>query len=137
LRWCHMQSFTVVLLTSRPIARYPNMYTDTVTWLHDNALVYDHIWWADNKADRILEGDIRHKIAFMVDDDPRFVKQAERLGIPVYWMIWEKGRDSVQAMIQDHWAPGVFNRNLIQPAESFDRIMDTYPRLQEGVAVNG
>lgn len=78
--------YRIVLLTSRPIDRYPNIYTDTLLWLQAHELPFDFIWWSHDKAERVLEGDIRSKIHLFVDDDSRFIQQMARLGIRSYWL---------------------------------------------------
>lgn len=86
LDWCRLHNWIILLVTSRPIDRYPNLFTDTLSWLHDNELPFDHLWWATNKADRLEEmptSDRRH-IMFTVDDDPVFVEQYRNRGIRTY-----------------------------------------------------
>lgn len=79
--------YQIVLLTSRPIDRYPNIFTDTILWLNDNHLPYDFVWWATDKAERIaqVEGFKQH-IRFAVDDDHRYVEQFSSAGIETYWL---------------------------------------------------
>lgn len=77
----------IVLLTSRPIDRYPNIFTDTILWLNDNRLPYDFVWWATDKAERIAQVDgIRKHIRFAVDDHWRYVEQFASLGIKTFWL---------------------------------------------------
>jgi FMN phosphatase YigB (HAD superfamily) len=86
LEWCKHQGWTIILVTSRPIAEYPNIFTDTLTWLKMNELPFDHLWWSHEKGERLEEADIavRHQIVFAVDDSPTFVKQFRSKGIPTY-----------------------------------------------------
>ena len=74
----------VVLLTSRPIDRYPNLQTDTLLWLQKNDLPFDYLWWSSEKSERILDSQFRSSIRFVVDDDPRHLAGFEKLGIPCY-----------------------------------------------------
>lgn len=77
----------IVLLTSRPVDTYPNIYTDTILWLNESRLPYDFVWWSVDKAERIVQiQDLQSKIRFAVDDDLRFVKQFADLGIKTYWL---------------------------------------------------
>lgn len=77
----------IVLLTSRPIDRYPNIFTDTILWLNDNHLPYDFVWWATDKAERIAQVDgFKQHILFAVDDDWRYVQQFASAGIHTYWL---------------------------------------------------
>jgi hypothetical protein len=84
---CQDAGYRIVLLTSRPIDRYQNIFTDTILWLNDNNLPFDFVWWSVDKAERILmEDGLREKVMFAVDDDARFVDQFARAGIPTYWL---------------------------------------------------
>ena len=76
----------IVLLTSRPVDRYPNIYTDTLLWLDRNELPYDFIWWAHDKGERVLEAGLRQHVRLFLDDDRRFIDQISKLGIPSYWV---------------------------------------------------
>jgi hypothetical protein len=106
LTWCRTTGLTVVLLTSRPIDRYPNIYTDTLDWLRQFDLPFDFIWWSSNKSDRILEGDIRSRVSFVVDDDPRFIRQMERLQIPLFWLTPERRGEHLEEVQRQHWPDG-------------------------------
>lgn len=84
---CKHAGLRVVLLTSRPIDRYPNIFTDTILWLNNNKLPFDFVWWSSEKAERILEEDgLREKIRFAIDDDEKFVRQFAKARIPTYWL---------------------------------------------------
>lgn len=76
----------VVLLTSRPVDRYPNLYTDTLLWLERNELPYDFIWWSLDKGERVLEAGLREHARLFVDDDRRYIDQISNIGIPSYWI---------------------------------------------------
>ncbi len=78
------RNLQIVLLTSRPIDRYPNIYTDTLLWLQRNQLPFDFIWWSLDKAERVLEGDLRQYVQLVVDDDIKYVQQFERLGMQCF-----------------------------------------------------
>ena len=73
-----------VLLTSRPIDRYPNLYGDTVSWLKKNKLHHDIVWWAYDKADKALERLVNP--VFAVDDDPTYINKFADAGIPSFWI---------------------------------------------------
>lgn len=86
LDWCRSQGWLIVLLTSRPIDEYPNLYTDTLLWLQVHHLPYDFVWWGNNKADRLLRpqnGEYRH-IRFAVDDDVSYCGEYGNLGVRAY-----------------------------------------------------
>lgn len=77
----------IVLLTSRPIDRYPNIFTDTILWLNANRLPYDFVWWSLDKAERIVQmKDLQKHIRFAVDDDKLYVDQFASIGVPTYWL---------------------------------------------------
>ena len=72
------------MLTSRPIERYPNIYGETVEWLQNNELVYDFVWWALDKGEKVLSQNIGGRVKFALDDDPKYVARYAELGIPCY-----------------------------------------------------
>jgi hypothetical protein len=76
----------VVLLTSRPIDRYPNIFTDTIDWLGKNQLAYDFIWWATDKGERILEAGIRDRVLYVVDDDIKYIRTFAGMGLRCFWL---------------------------------------------------
>jgi len=82
------KDITVVLLTSRPIDRYPNLYTDTVAWLERSKLPYDVIWWSYDKADHVVEN--LPNPLFAVDDDLSQASKFDLADIPVYWLCRRK-----------------------------------------------
>lgn len=89
LEWCRSRGWLIILVTSRPIDRYPNIFTDTMTWLHTNGLPYDYLWWADDKGRRMEEFEhvaLREHTRFAVDDDMRFVQQYRDKHIKTYWL---------------------------------------------------
>jgi uncharacterized HAD superfamily protein len=95
-------NITVVLLTSRPIDRYPNLYADTVAWLKREQLPYDIIWWSYDKADHVVEN-IPDPL-FVVDDDLSLVNRFDAFNIPAYW-ICRKGES-----IENLFEAGPFSR---------------------------
>lgn len=92
------QGYKVVLITSRPIDKYPNMYTDTLEWLVKNELKFDHLWWSTDKRETVLAKSIRSNVVFAVDDDLRYVTTYADLGIKSFWI--EKFRST------DNWFNG-------------------------------
>ncbi len=89
LRWCKSNGWLVILITSRPVSDYPNILTDTMTWLHKNDLPFDYLWWTSEKTERLEEAHIsmRSQIKFAVDDSARFVGQFSAKGVPTYWLV--------------------------------------------------
>jgi hypothetical protein len=85
LEWCRQKGWTIILMTSRPIVEYPNIFTDTLTWLSANKLPHDYVWWSMEKGERIEEANFdRSQIVFAVDDSERYVKQFRAKEIPTY-----------------------------------------------------
>jgi hypothetical protein len=77
----------IVLLTSRPIDGYPNMYTDTILWLQKSGLLFDHVWWAHDKPEALQNRDIVDHVVAAVDDDMKFVSAYRAAGIPVFHLV--------------------------------------------------
>jgi hypothetical protein len=94
LRNCRAAGYLIVLLTSRPIDRYPNIYTDTVQWLTRQGMEFDIVWWAQHKGDFLALQSMPHDwFRFYVDDDLTFVQQVAKTGYaPVYWL--RRGMDA-------------------------------------------
>jgi uncharacterized HAD superfamily protein len=84
-----------VLLTSRPIDRYPNLYADTVAWLEREQLPYDIIWWSYDKADHVVEN--LPNPLFAVDDDLNQANRFDASDIPVYWLC--RGGDDINNLL--------------------------------------
>lgn len=80
------QGLNIVLLTSRPIDRYPNLYSDTLQWLKSNDLPFDFIWWATDKAEELLVRGMKPWVQFVVDDSWQFVRQCAQAGMRTYWL---------------------------------------------------
>jgi uncharacterized HAD superfamily protein len=83
----HKNDITIVLLTSRPIDRYPNLYADTVAWLEREQLPYDIIWWSYDKADHVVEN--LPNPLFAVDNDLSSVNKFDAANITAYWLCRE------------------------------------------------
>jgi FMN phosphatase YigB (HAD superfamily) len=86
LRWCKGLGWTVILVTSRPIDQYPNIFTDTVAWLDQCQFPYDLIWWSSDKSERIEESSVKEHVVFAVDDSLKFVEQFCSVGIKTYYL---------------------------------------------------
>ncbi len=83
---CRAKGLKIVLLTSRPIDKYPNIYTDTLEWLINNELEHDFIWWSQDKAETLLSKNIKANVAFAIDDDTRFITSYTAMGIRSFWI---------------------------------------------------
>jgi hypothetical protein len=84
LQWCRNRGWIIILITSRPIDKYPNLFSDTINWLVDKKLTFDHLWWASEKADRIEESNILKHVLFAVDDSIKFCNQFASKGITTF-----------------------------------------------------
>jgi hypothetical protein len=109
----------IVLLTSRPIDRYPNIYTDTVDWLNRNGLVFDYIWWGEQKAHRVIEGEVRPFVQLAVDDDPKYIAQYSMASINSYWL----RRDPNPSGEQPPSSSVHEVKNLQQVVDHYDELM--------------
>lgn len=76
----------IILLTSRPIDIYSNIYRDTVEWLRNNNLNHDAILWSKSKAEMIYKMRLTDKVIFAIDDEIKHVVEYAALGIDTYWI---------------------------------------------------
>lgn len=76
----------VVLLTSRPIDLYSNIYRDTMEWLRNNELCYDLVLWSKSKAEMVHKMRLTDKVIFAIDDEIKHVVEYDLLGIKTYWI---------------------------------------------------
>lgn len=81
-----LKGWEVVLLTSRPIDIYSNIYRDTVEWLRNNHLPYDVLLWSKSKAEMIYKMRLTDKIIYAIDDEWRHIEDYDKLGIPTIWI---------------------------------------------------
>lgn len=87
LEWCRNQGWLILLITSRPIDQYPNIFTETITWLTEAKLPFDRLWWADRKAEKLdLSGVSLSQVRFVIDDDLNYVCQFANRGVKTYWL---------------------------------------------------
>lgn len=86
LKWCRAKGWIIILVTSRPINEYPNLFSDTLFWLEKNELPFDFVWWSAEKAERLEEANMqmRKQIVFAVDDSEKFVNQFRAKGVKAY-----------------------------------------------------
>ena len=85
-RWCRDRGWKIIILTSRPIDRYPTLYDDTLHWLNHGKFSYDFIWWGFDKTHPINVRGIAGQVVFAVDDEEQFVRQYMSADIHTYWM---------------------------------------------------
>lgn len=80
------KGYKIIVLTSRPIDVYPNIYTETVEWLKARDMPFDFLWWANDKKEKILESNLRNVVSFAVDDDERHINMYDSIGVKSYWV---------------------------------------------------
>jgi len=114
LLWCKAREWLVILITSRPISEYPNIFTDTLSWLHNGNLPFDYLWWTEKKDERLEEAHIqfRSQIVFAVDDDEKYVDQYLKKGIKTYWMVRGELQSKHLTSRMDYGGKLVVVRNL-------------------------
>lgn len=61
------KGYKIVLLSARPVKKYPRIFADTIEWLKKNKFEYDAIMWDEHKEDRIARE--FPKLKFMVEDN--------------------------------------------------------------------
>ena len=94
---CKTAGYEIVLLTSRPIDIYSNIYRDTVEWLRNNNLQYDMILWSKSKADMVYKMRLMDKIMYAFDDEYRHVQDYAKLGIETIWIdLYGTGKDKAK-----------------------------------------
>lgn len=83
---CHANDLEVVLLTSRPIDIYSNIYRDTVEWLENNNLKYDKLLWSKSKAEMIYKMRLCERVSFAIDDELHHIHDYSALDISTFWI---------------------------------------------------
>lgn len=85
---CILLQYKIILLTSRPIDIYSNIYRDTVEWLKDNRFTYNLLLWSKHKAEMIHKMGMIDEVVFAVDDEFSHIIDYTNLGILTYWVNW-------------------------------------------------
>jgi len=90
LRRLRAKDYIIILLTARPYHKYKRIWTDTIKWLEDNHLCYDHIIWAEDKNYEALRQFPNMK--FMVEDNHEFANKIGKFGYKSYLITrpWNK-----------------------------------------------
>jgi len=84
----------IILCTSRPIDKYPNLLGDTLEWLVNNQIPFDAIWWSQHKTDSNKFLAILDQIVIAVDDDYGHALNYEKMGVKSYYLNREENTDS-------------------------------------------
>lgn len=98
LHWLKVDGYTIVLLTARPFDRYKNLFKDTITWLHDNDLLYDAIIWGKDKHVKVLN--YVPNLKFMVEDHRYYANLVATWGYPVFLLNNEYNQGDTEALVQ-------------------------------------
>ena len=75
---------------------------------------------------------MRHKVSFMVDDDPKFVRQMERLEIPTFWLTAERREEELDKLKQAYWPQGGQLGPKTHMVFDLEKIPDLATRLMYG-----
>lgn len=84
MAWLKSKPWGIILLTARPIDKYPNLYGETLRWVLKHNLPGDFIWWARDKGQFVMEKGVVDQIVFAVDDEEGFAWQLSQQGIVTY-----------------------------------------------------
>lgn len=108
LHWSRQCDLMVVLLTARPVDRYPRMWKDTLDWLNLNELYYDKVEFSQKKQYEIL---MRYPtMEFMIEDNRHTANLVANLGFRVY-------------LINNKYNQGDTNKNVVR-VTSLMQVMD-------------
>ena len=80
-------NYRIVIITSRPYKIYSRMFGDTIFWLKNNKIVYDDIYFDDQKHLTILKK--FPNLEFVVDDNQKYQTEIKREGYKVFSNIKE------------------------------------------------
>jgi hypothetical protein len=85
MRWLRQEGWRIVICTGRDLRR---SYCYTKTWLDENGIPFDQMFWAGNKVVFCkLWG-----IGILVDDDLFNIQYGPQYGVSVYYPINDKNR---------------------------------------------
>lgn len=76
--------YVIIILSKRPVQKYPTLFKQTVNWLDNNNIVYDGIIFDENKHTKIIT-EIPH-LRFMIEDHRYIANVIGKLGYKVYLM---------------------------------------------------
>jgi len=74
--------YKIIVLSARPYKEYKRMMVDTIEWLHKHNILYDAVYWSEEKHVRILR-DVPF-LKFMVEDNPVIANEVASLGYKVF-----------------------------------------------------
>ena len=47
--------YTIIIISARPVVKYPSLYKQTINWLQNNFLIYDNIMFSEFKQYEIIK----------------------------------------------------------------------------------
>lgn len=86
VQWVWDIGLQPIIVTSRPIDRYPSMLVDTLTWLKTSDIRVAGVWWAQHKGHTLAQRQLTKQVRFAVDDDFTYVTQYAADHIPTYYI---------------------------------------------------
>jgi uncharacterized HAD superfamily protein/NTP pyrophosphatase (non-canonical NTP hydrolase) len=75
--------YSIVLMTSRPIEKYPQLELKTINWLKKHELPFSFLHFTD---DKIRDIKMLKDVKFVVEDDAVIALQLAEEGYKVYWL---------------------------------------------------
>jgi len=72
------KGYKIVILTSRPVKEYSKIYFETMQWLRDNDLVFDHVIFDEKKNERLWV-EYGNKVVWFVEDNLKFAKDISKV----------------------------------------------------------
>jgi hypothetical protein len=73
--------YYVVIVTNRPVKKYPYIVYDTLYWLEMSQLMYDYLYFADREDKMVFVKDILPKVSLVIDDKSKILEGFTRQGI--------------------------------------------------------
>lgn len=86
IQMCLSKNLEIVLVTSRPMDLYSNIYRDTVEWLRNANIIYHLLLWSKEKSVLLHRMRLIEKTLFVVDDELGHIKDYAKLGLKCYWL---------------------------------------------------
>jgi FMN phosphatase YigB (HAD superfamily) len=82
-RWLKKRGFRIVIISSRPYKEYSRIYPDTIRELKKGKILFDDLYFEENKHLTILKK--FPNLKFMVEDNLKYVKQVANEKYKVFW----------------------------------------------------
>lgn len=91
IKYLKKKGYRIVIISSRPYRTHSKIFSDTIVWLKKNSIVFDDLYFDEQKNLRIL----KHfpNLKFMVEDEIKCAEQVAKEGYIVFLLRNEKDRD--------------------------------------------